>query len=47
MGLKKSERGEDVRMCNILDVGKVEHVMVVADLELGLSLLVCGDHFGK
>lgn len=47
VGMKESQNSEDVTMGNILNICKVEQVCVVADLELGLSFAVCGDHLGK
>lgn len=31
-------------VCDIADIGKVEHVVVVADLELGLALAIRRHH---
>ena len=44
MGMKERDSGEYVTVCDVLDVGEVEEVGVLADLELGLSFAVCAYH---
>ena len=42
--LEKSGESEDVAVGNVLDVGKVKEVFVVADLKLCLPLAVSSDY---
>ena len=44
MRLKKRNRSEQVPVSNVLDVGKVKEVFVVADLKLCLPLAVSSDY---
>lgn len=44
MGLLQGEGGEDVRVGDVAHVGEVEEVVVRAELEFGLALLVGGEH---
>jgi len=44
VGMEERDSSEHVAVCDILDVGEVEQVGVLADLELGLSFAVCAYH---
>jgi hypothetical protein len=45
--LEKRDSGEQMSMGDVLDIGKVEEVLVVANLELCLSFTICRNHLGQ
>lgn len=47
VGMEQSENREDVTVGDVFDIGEVEQVCVITDLELGLSLAARSDHLGK
>ena len=45
----REECGESEHMavCDVADIGEVEEIVVIADLELGLAFAIRRDHLGK
>jgi hypothetical protein len=45
--VQERKSGEDVAVCDVLNIGEIEQVCVLANLELGLSLAIRANDLGK